>query len=181
MVEVYRPLKNARADGVVVRAVLDEARVRGVARPGRAVGVLVLLDVDEVAVQVRDQDRQRRAVGVVLVAGVLDGVGGVEARVDDRQVRLLARAGQLIGPGLAQQQVAVDLLLGQQHPRRHALEHAGETFLVRAAGDGDLETSVRYDIQTRGTSCKKGPRNRLPIRLPALVEEDSRFASKSWI
>ena len=67
-------------------------------RARRAVGVLVLLDVDEVPVEVRDEDRDGRAVGVVLVPRALDGVGRVDPGVEHRQVRLLARAGQFVFP-----------------------------------------------------------------------------------
>ncbi len=148
------PAEEARPDGVVVRAVLEEARIGGVSRPGRAVGVLVLLDVDEMAVQVRDQDRQGRAVGMVLVAGVLDGVGRVETGVDDGQIGLLARAGQLIGPGLAQEQIAIDLLLAEQNSRRHALQDARESFLVRAAGDRHLKTAS--DVTSEHVNLLRG-------------------------
>ena len=82
-------------------------------RPRRTVGVLVLLDVYEVAIQVRDQDCQRRSVRVVPVPGALDRVGCIQTRINDREVRLLPRRGQFIRPRLAEKQVPVDLLFGQ--------------------------------------------------------------------
>lgn len=48
----------------------------------RAVGVLILLDVDKMPVEVRYQDSQRRAVGVVFVACVFNCVFGVKPSVD---------------------------------------------------------------------------------------------------
>ena len=71
------------------------------AGPRRAVGVLVLLDMDEVPVEVGDQYGDGRAVGVVFVARAFDGVCGVEPGVDYWQVRLLARADESSSaPGL---------------------------------------------------------------------------------
>jgi hypothetical protein len=105
----------------------------------RAVGVLILLDVDEMPVEIRYQDRYRRAVGLVRVAGVLDGVGGVEAGIDYGQVRLLTGRGEFICAGLAEQKVAVEFLLGQVHAGRGALHDGRQAVLVRAAGDGGLE------------------------------------------
>jgi len=106
-----------------------------------AVGLLVLLDVDVVAVEVRDQDGQGGAIGVAAVAGALDGVGHVQPGVDDREVRLLARRGEFVGPWLAQEHVGVDFLLGDDHSGRDPVEDRQEALLVGAAGHGDLEAA----------------------------------------
>ena len=47
------------------------------ARPRRAVRVLVLLHVDEVAIEIRDENRQRRSVGMVPVPVVEGGLSDV--------------------------------------------------------------------------------------------------------
>jgi len=59
-----------------------------------------------------NQDDQGCAVGVILVAGVLDGVGCVQAGIDNRKVRLFSRAAQFVGAGLSKKEVAVDFLFG---------------------------------------------------------------------
>ena len=62
------PAEDPRADRVIVRAVFHERCIGCMSGPRCAVGVLVLLYVDKVAVEVRDQDRKRRSVGVIPVA-----------------------------------------------------------------------------------------------------------------
>ena len=72
--------------------------------------------------------------GVPLVyARVLEpghGVGRVDAAVDDGDVRLAARRGQFALAGLARRSARIDLRLGDQHPRRDALEVDGQPLLV---------------------------------------------------
>jgi hypothetical protein len=69
--------EDAGTNCVVVGAVLGERGVGGVTGARGAVCVLILLNVDEMPVQVRDQDRNRRSVGMMIISGALDGVCGV--------------------------------------------------------------------------------------------------------
>ena len=55
-------------------------------RPRCAVGVLILLDMDEMPVEIGDQYRDRRAVRMVSVTGVFDCIGRVHARKNNGKV-----------------------------------------------------------------------------------------------
>ena len=66
-------------DRIIVGAVLRKRGIRCMTRTGCSIRVLVLLDMDEMAVQVRNQNRKRCAVRVVFIAGVFDGIGYVNA------------------------------------------------------------------------------------------------------
>jgi len=100
------------------------------AGPRCTVGVLILLDMNEVPVEVRNEYGHRRAVGVTLIGCALDGIGCVDAGIYNRQIRLLARAGQFVGSGFSQQQITIDLLFCYQHPRRVTLHYRGQPVLV---------------------------------------------------
>ena len=113
------------------------------ARARRAVRILILLDVDEVPVEVRDQDSERRTVSMIIVPRAFDGIGDIQAGIDDRQIRLLSWARQLIGPRLSKHEIAVDFLLGKQHSRRYAMHQRSQTLLIRSPCDSNLKTTSK--------------------------------------
>jgi len=67
-------------------------------RTGSPVGILVLLDMYEVPVEIGDENGKWCTVGQVMIARTFDGVGRIDARVDDRQVRFQAGGRKLISP-----------------------------------------------------------------------------------
>jgi len=131
--------EEARAYRVVPLAVLLVAGVGGVAGAGGAVGALVLVYVLEVAVEVGDEDHQRRAVGVALVLEARHGVSRVHPAVDDGDVHLPPRRGKLPLAGLAEELVAVNLLLRYEQAGRDPLEAHAQALLVRASGHRHAE------------------------------------------
>lgn len=80
-----------RPYGVVGGAVLDERGIGRMTGTRRAVGVLILLDMDKMPVEVGYENRQRCAVGLIPVARSIDSVRGVEPGKDD------GRSGSFLG------------------------------------------------------------------------------------
>ena len=113
------------------------------AGPRRAVCVLILFNMYEVPVEVRNKDRQGCSICNTLIARTFDGVGGVCAGIYDWQVRLFTRRAKLIGTWLAKQQIAIDFLFGDFHARGMPLNNDVQTVLIRTASDGSLEISSK--------------------------------------
>ena len=81
------------------------------ARARRPVGLLVLLDVLEVAIEVRNQHDEWCAVGMPCVLEARHRVRGVYPAEDDRDVRLTTRGGQLTLAGLSKQKLLMPAML----------------------------------------------------------------------
>ena len=88
--------EDARADGVVALTVFLVRRKGRMAGPRRPVGHLVLFDVLEVTVHIRDEHHEGRPVGVTFVGEAGHGVGCIHATVDDGDIRLSARRSQFV-------------------------------------------------------------------------------------
>ena len=72
--------------------------------------------------EIRYSKRFRIFAGIlVFISGVFNRVSCVQAGIDNRQVRFFSRAGKFICAGFPKEQIPINFLFGQQHPRRGAL------------------------------------------------------------
>jgi hypothetical protein len=105
----------------------------------RAVRDLVLFDVFEVPVEIRDEHDKRRAVGVAARLEPRHRIRRVDATVDDGHVGLAARRGQFALTGFARKQFPVDFLFRDAESGRNALNVGSQAFLIRAPRDCRLK------------------------------------------
>ena len=141
-----------------------------------AVGILILLNVNKMPVEVGDQNRERSSVCKAFIACIFDGIGDVDAAVNNRQVRFLSWAGQLIGTRFSKEHIAVNFLLGNFHAGRIALYNSSETILIRTPSNSYKQMRCDFDPFYQEIYVKKRINNEMRFlekaRIFAEIEQE---------
>ena len=90
-------------------------------------------------IQVGYKDDEGCTVGITGIGKAGHGIGSIDATIDQRNIGFAPGGSEFALTGLAGKEGFVDLGFGNLHAGLHALDDDGETFLVTAAGDGDLK------------------------------------------